>query len=154
MMMELAPLKSDSFTGSEFRGVGIDTSWTAGKPLVDPDFIFGPAGSFVPLDADGDGIVDSIQLDLSTLGIDSAQVAELARSVNPIATPSGKIFLGLRVIAHGGMVNVNESHPLLLGNILGDLSRHDPPYAALVEEASLRRRNFLPPRRGSNGFAR
>jgi len=120
----------------------------------------------VYVDADGDGIVDSVQVELvdkasdppdpTKLVIDSAQLAALKKMVNPPSNPNGKVFMGLRVVAHGGMVNVSHSQEWLIrkGLILGDpadftLPQDIPgwtPYDPANEEPMLRRRNGIPPR--------
>lgn len=118
-------------------------------------------------DADGDGIVDSLLVDGRTIGLSDAQLAELAARVNPASNLSGKISVALRVVPHGGMVNLNESHPALIQNVF-DLQSwpafgdppdvagnggfvHGPtqargPYSAVMEESLLRRRGNIPPR--------
>ncbi len=98
------------------------------------------------VDADGDGIVDAVEVDLAKVaGGNKRRLAGLARILNPASKPSGTVNLGLRVVSHNGMVNVNASHPLLISNVLGQLNNLDPPYSPTVEEPSLRRRHFLPP---------
>ncbi len=99
------------------------------------------------VDADGDGIVDAIEVDLAAAaGGNKRRLAGLARMLNPASKPNGTVKLGLRVVSHNGMVNVNASHPLLIGNVLGSTKNLDPPfYTPAIEEPSLRRRHFLPP---------
>ncbi len=118
---------------------GIDTSWPSGVPveLVNPnnssdrlaiypvdadgDGITDTLGSY-PIDTNGDGIIDTFEaanpIDLEELGYSEAQIAALSRQLNPPSNATGKVFLGMRVIAHGGMVNLNASHPTLIANVL------------------------------------
>lgn len=116
--------------------------------------------SIVVTDADGDGVVDSVQFDLSELGLPSQQAAALSSLVNPSSGTTGKTFVGLRVVPHGGMVNLNDSHMRLIETALkvpsligtpnfrfGPLQTDPAFYSPLQEESVLRRRGFLPPRR-------
>ena len=115
--------------------------------------------SIVVADADGDGIVDSVQFDLSELGLPSQQAAAMSTLVNPSSGTTGKTFVGLRVVPHGGMVNLNDSHMRLIETALkvpsligtpnfrfGPLQTDPAFYSPLQEESVLRRRGFLPPR--------
>ena len=153
---------------TDYLGLRVDTAWVSG---VDPhEYIVGenlynlPDHDFAvdypnltPVDADGDGVVDSMQVDMALLGFDGGQLAKLAKIVNPESNPQGKVYLALRVVPHGGMVNLAESHPSLIRNLITfqpddweipqlSASIDYVPYAPLVEEASLRRRFLLPPR--------
>ncbi len=115
-------------------------------------------GSGATVDSDGDGIADAVQVDLgaSGLGISRAQVALVSRVVNGPSLPwDSRPYVGVRVIAHGGMVNLSESHPSLIRTLFDDTqplanyhtpSRNQIPYSAHAEEASLRNRFFLLPR--------
>ncbi len=172
---DLEALQSQSFSGSKFKMgkqddpllVG-DDQWFRLNVLSKPgyDVLVGQKGvgdsngdglaetpdEFddnyrVLVDADGDGIVDAVEVDLSlAVGGNKRRLSGIARVLNPASKPSGTVKLGLRVVSHNGMVNVNASHPLLIGNVLGSLnSLFHPPYSPAVEEASLRRRHFLPP---------
>lgn len=125
----------------------------------------------IPVDADGDGITDTFESPVRDLGLFGYQVEALSGQLNPPSKPDGKVYLGLRVIAHGGMVNLNESHPNLIANVFdfyveGQLHpeyllsngndpdlfyfRHRPAsqqvaYSPWLEEPLLRRRGLLPP---------
>ncbi|UCE59603.1 MAG: hypothetical protein JSU63_19435 [Phycisphaerales bacterium] len=132
-----------------------------------------PLTDLVPIDADGDGIVDGLQVELMSDGpvganqvlVEGAQLDELRRALNPPSSPRGPVFLGLRVIAHGGMVDLGHSHESLIRGVLGvnpayeselddlDLQGGLPQlvkgfdgYDPAVEEPSLRRRSLVPPR--------
>jgi hypothetical protein len=115
------------------------------------------------LDADGDGIVDSIMVDASLLDFSDAQLAALSARLNPASNPTGRVYVGMRVLPHGGLVNLNASHPKLIENVLDvpDIRLpagpaygnfyHRPTlnqvsYSPLLEESSLRRRGLLAPR--------
>ncbi|MCH7886062.1 MAG: hypothetical protein IIC01_12555 [Planctomycetes bacterium] len=120
---------------------------------------------YTVVDADGDGIVDTVQVEASKLGMSPEQIAAISEAVNGSAETFGNVFVGLRVIPHGGMVNLNESHPNLIQSVLnlgwwpkaGDprdpnlgFFAHRPTqtqvaYATLTEEPVLRRRALLPP---------
>jgi hypothetical protein len=155
--------------------VGIDMTWQSGVRLAlgggpsDTAYPVDLLGEtiIVPVDADGDGIVDTIQFPFSALGFSDAQTAAVSSQLNPQSNPTGEVYLGLRIIAHGGLVNLNESHPNLIANVLdldyvSDLTslgndpaigyfRHRPtsqqvPYSPVLEEPILRRRGLLPPR--------
>ncbi len=126
-------------------------------------------------DADGDGIVDSLLVDAKSMGLSDTQLADLAARVNPASNLSGKISVALRVVPHGGMVDLNDAHPTLIQNVFDfpkdtdtgqvywptpnqpdsnpDLGgfRHSPTqdlvaYVPAIEEPLLRRRNNIPPR--------
>lgn len=145
---------------TDYSDYRIDT----GRPSGVPDVAALPE-EVTPVDADGDGICDALQVDLRRLGVSDAQIEALAVRVNIPSNPTGNVYLGLRVIPHGGLVNLNESHPNLIANVLdlfvADLFnagnaengffRHRPtleqtPYSPLQEEPILRRRGLLPPR--------
>ncbi len=106
------------------------------------------------IDADGDGIGDSFEFNVSEgLDLSEAQLKELAKALNPEGREDGDVFMGLRILPHGGMVNLNDAHPLLVQNIFPfDQVTHGPSqpdarfYSSQTEEPLLRRRNFLPPR--------
>jgi len=113
---------------------------------------YDPGSDLMYLDADGDGISDSVAVavDLPTVGISPSEYARLAEALNPPSNPSSFLDLGLRVIPNGGMANLNDSHP----NLIEGLMRRNAifliaadrrmPYSPLVEEAALRNRGFLP----------
>ncbi len=100
------------------------------------------------LDADGDGIVDSIQFELSKVvqGQQNSVLENMANVVNPASVPNGKVFIGVRIIDHSAMVNLNASHPLMIETVLGDNRKLDPPYSPFVEEPTLRNRFMIPPK--------
>ncbi len=118
------------------------------------------------VDADGDGIVDSLQVDAKLLDFSDAQLAALSARLNPPTNPTGKVFVGIRVIPNGGLVNLNASHPKLIENVLDvpplypSGQPRDPDYgyfyhrptqnqvaySPLLEESTLRRRELLAPR--------
>lgn len=159
---------------------GVDTLWQPGVPVVlegnpaaltidmDGD---GINDAIMPVDADGDGISDTLAYPLSDLGFTDTQIAAVSAQLNSPTNRTGEAYLGLRVIAHGGMVNLNESHPQLIANVfeIGTDDLTDPPnielgyflhrpssmcdldscpkYSSAVEEPLLRRRGLLPPRR-------
>ncbi|MFH1107590.1 MAG: hypothetical protein V1790_00105 [Planctomycetota bacterium] len=147
------------FAGPTYPGSEIDTKITPGTTPI-------PGEPVVFLDADGDGIADSLQVDARVLGFSDAQLAALSARLNPPTNPTGKVFVGIRVIPHGGLVNLNASHPKLIENVL-DVPPLYPPgtppnpaeygnfihrptkyqvaYSPLLEEPSLRRRGFLAP---------
>ncbi|MGB2987128.1 MAG: hypothetical protein WBE26_14745, partial [Phycisphaerae bacterium] len=97
----------------QLRVAGIDVTWPPGV-LRDLD-LGGTLLVILPVDADGDGITDTLAFPLTEHGGDlglgslTGQVEELARQLNPPSNPDGQVYLGLRVIAHGGLVNLNES---------------------------------------------
>lgn len=114
------------------------------------------------VDSDGDGMIDTRQYRLFPSQISGVQFSQLSTTVNDPANPDGRVYLGLRIVPHGAMVNLNDSHPLLLraalhviddsahealaiANTNRSLVRHGP-YSPSLEEGSLRRRGSLPPR--------
>lgn len=130
----------------------LDTTWRSGEPLHLPSF--GNVPPFTPVDADGDGIVDAVQTDFAALpGVKPSHVKKLAELLNPSSNPDGKVNLGLRVVPHGAMATLGESHPSIIAAVLGPQSvdtktyklRWQIPYSPVVEEPALRRRNFLAP---------
>ncbi len=119
------------------------------------------------LDADGDGIVDSLRFDVRDLGFSEAQISALSARLNPPSNPTGRVFLAMRVLPHGGLVNLNAAHPKLIENVLDGPPLYPPgvpvdptvygnfhhrptqnqvAYSPLQEERLLRRRGLLPPR--------
>ena len=112
------------------------------------------------VDADGDGIMDTRQFRLFPGDLPPEQLAILAAAVNAPTNPTGHVYLGLRMIPHGAMVNLNDSHPALIDAVMefgadswpplletnASDHRHGP-YSPALEEGSLRRRGgLLPPR--------
>jgi hypothetical protein len=170
---DIASLSRRPFTGPTPPGPGVNprdpmlevkTTWLNGVP---PHAAGLP--DFVPVDADGDGIVDSVQVELVDktpidpdtskektgrfVIIERAQLENLRKAVNPASNPAGKVFLGLRIVTHGGMVDLNHSDESLIRTTLSyptdKLRQTDAdfePYDPALEEPSLRRRNLLPPR--------
>ncbi len=118
------------------------------------------------VDADGDGIVDSVQVSAELLGLSEAQLSQLSVRLNPPSNPNGKVYVGLRIIPHTGLVNLNASHPKLiervfdmpywpasgalpdpnLGNFVHRPTQTQVGYPLSQDEASLRRRLMVPPR--------
>lgn len=139
---------------------GIDTSWTPGLPLcfdLDAD---GQADfNIIPLDADGDGIVDTLSSNGTAIGLSDVQRSELSALVNPAGLADPPVYMGLRIVSHGAMVDLNEAHPKLVQNILsgreGVTIDHRPSrplddgqgfYSPAVNEYLLRRRGGIMPR--------
>ncbi len=135
---------ANDFAGS--NDLRINTAWQSGVSVVN----YPP----MPVDADGDGIVDANQVNLDQLGFTRRQIDPLAKVLNPETNPTGSVYLGLRIVPHGGMVNLADAHPTLIRELFSmglneDLpqdNRFFEPYSPLMEEASLRRRGMLPPR--------
>jgi len=120
------------------------------------------------VDADGDGIPDSREFDLtapdSPLRLPPSLEYALRESLNPPEAISGGIWLSVRAIPHGGMVDINWSHPELVYAVFpkegGDFEvegtlrkawnedgRPYNMYRPETDEAALRHRGGLPPRR-------
>ncbi|MFQ5592509.1 MAG: hypothetical protein ACE5HE_15235, partial [Phycisphaerae bacterium] len=168
---DVGSLSRTSFPGAtRLRDpLGLPTDWPNGVAIVYP---LQPQDDIVPVDADGDGIVDSVQAELRStetppapppgagpgpqskwfMELDAAHLDKLRKTVNSRSNPTGKVFLGLRIVAHGGMVDLNHSHEALIRTALwyhgelkqtaGEFHAYDPT----LEEPLLRRRNLLPPR--------
>jgi hypothetical protein len=115
------------------------------------------------VDADGDGIVDSLLTEASRLGYTPEQIGQLSAAVNPASNPDGNVYVALRIVPHGGMVNLNDAHPRLIeaafdipdifmayninvGNYFYRPAQEQVFYSSLQEEPALRRRNIFPPR--------
>lgn len=160
----LRPARPDRFVGSDATMVPrVDASaanlptfmhpvnlrWRAGAPAPLSGVAFGYNLFFGPvLDADGDGVADSYAIPLTDVpGFQDEQIAQLKRVLNPASDPQGNLSVGLRVIAHGGLVNLAYSHPALVANVLGAVTPTSAnwPYNPSIEEPQLRRRNFLLP---------
>jgi hypothetical protein len=130
----------------------------------DSDCLVATCRGPIVVDADGDGIVDSVQVDAEILGLTPAQLAELSTRLNPASNPNGKVYVGLRIVPHGGLVNLNASHPRLIDKVFDFNSPVWPPnpadyggfrhrpwetqtgYSPAQDEPALRRRGLLPPR--------
>ncbi|MHC5112330.1 MAG: hypothetical protein ACYTHJ_20935, partial [Planctomycetota bacterium] len=109
------------------------------------------------VDSDGDAINDTRQYIVNPDDIAPDKYARISAAVNDPTNPQGRIYLGLRIIPHGAMANVNESHPTILRAALGydgewnaiDNTNEDPsrqgPYVHSIEEPQLRRRWLFPP---------
>lgn len=130
----------------------LDTNWRSGEPLH--PLSIGNVPPFTPVDADGDGIVDAVQTDFAALpAVKASHVKKLAELLNPSSNPDGIVNLGLRVVPHGAMATLGESHPSIIAAVLGPQSvdtktyrlRWQIPYSPVVEEPALRRRNILAP---------
>jgi len=170
-----------SYTSCEVVATGL--SFATGEPPISGDPggpgllpMFKTEGDYVaPVDVDGDGIRDSFQVNVKYLGLSEAQQRALAAAVNTPDQARREAFLGLRIVPHGGMVNLNDAHPRLIETVfdLGygfwpnpgdppdanlDYFVHAPTQATLVgrtmkqefyppafDEPALRRRGFLPP---------
>lgn len=97
------------------------------------------------IDADGDGIDDTIQLPIAVFGIVGDQANQIAAIVNDPDQIDPEAFMGLRIVDHNGMVNVNYSHPLLVETILGD------DYVTPFAQGSKRYFNWPPVRTNQYG---
>jgi len=112
-------------------------------------------------DADGDGVYDSWGANVLATK-PSAQWASTLNRLRASDATTNYVTVGVRVIAHGGMVDVNRGHPYVIGNALADVA--DPgiwanqyfggtfaiapndSYPPEIEERSLRHRFVLPSR--------
>lgn len=121
---------------------------------VYPNFeVQGPLGRRL-VDADGDGMNDTWEVDLASIGVSGDAIRELGRVVNPVDNPNGKVRVGLRIVPHGAFVDLNQSHPLMINNVFPASNnlwvasayneRKNFPYVADIEEPGLRHRGFLP----------
>ncbi|MGD2108015.1 MAG: hypothetical protein PVI86_01360, partial [Phycisphaerae bacterium] len=81
----------------------------------------------IPVDADGDGITDTFEAPVDDLENFGLQLDKLSAQLNPPSYPGGEVYLGLRVVPHGAMVNLNESHPNLIANVLNFYTDGNPP---------------------------
>lgn len=119
--------------------------------------VWTPDGMVDWVDSDGDGVNDARQFRLSALGIADEQVRELKRLVNDPINAAGEPGVGMTIVDHGAMVNLNVAHPLLINTLLADDYKTRPAvdragmlsreYSAAVEEPPLRRRGGLVPSR-------
>lgn len=147
----LVPQRNSEFPADRARP---NWDWEVGSIDIYQD---GPPDDDL-VDADGDGIADSVGVTLSLLDlIPSAQWDE---TVNRLRAPDGTtddITVGVRVVSHGGMVNPNYSHPLLVDEVWNDAlplqwdtsgNRSFVPgqYAPEIEEQALRHRSLMPSR--------
>ncbi len=73
----------------------------------------------IAVDADGDGIVDSFLSDAKDAGLSPDQIDKLSTQVNGPDSEETDVFVGLRTIPHGGMANLNASHPTIIEAALG-----------------------------------
>lgn len=89
----------------------------------------------VAVDADGDGIVDSFLSQASEAGLSADQIARLSVQVNGTGSEKTEVYVGLRGIAHGGMANLNASHPTIIEAALG-LDLFAPPYKLINADGS------------------
>ncbi len=103
-------------------------------------------------DADGDGVWDSYEHLLSRTRYSSEVRGDLGVELNADPTnSSGDIYYATRVIPHGAMVNINESHFELLNQVIhpNEIGLFSvapaPKFSPESEESSLRRRFLLPP---------
>ncbi len=170
-----------TYRGCEILASGF--SFSTGDPAISGDPGNGQLpyemfeGDYVaPVDVDGDGLRDSFQVNIKHLGFSREQQVALSVAVNEPGQVRDDVFLGLRVIPHGGMVNLNEAHPRLIETVFDlrfddwpqngnppdpalDFFVHTPTqtqsdssfvpqvfYPPALDEAPLRRRGFLPPR--------
>ncbi len=110
------------------------------------------------VDADGDGVPDSREFDLTTNGspivIPPAAREMLLERLNDPDAGTNRLLLSVRMVPHGGMVDLNWAHPELVYAVFpdeaADLRQYGigGPYPPEVEEATLRNRGgSLPPRR-------
>ena len=148
---------------SLFTSVAEDFSFDRLR-LVDARYRDDGEAQGAAVDADGDGIVDSRQFDVEMLGLTAQQRAAISRIVNPPDNQDAGVYLSLRTVSHGGMVNLNHAHPLLIQELLDPFDQYVPTgrivdpwvpnqrqnqqrYVADREEPSLRYRGgLLPPR--------
>ena len=121
-------------------------------PTSVPDLTL-DADAWGRVDADGDGVVDARQYDASLMGYTPSQVRELSKAVNPSTNPTGEVYIGLRIIPHGAMVDLDDAHPRMIDEVMDPDRGIVPvntighrPYSPVIEESSLRRRFLLPPR--------
>ncbi len=120
----------------------------------------GKAGARQAVDTDGDGINDARQFNLKWLGLAEAQLKRVLAMVNDPLGIERKAYIGIRVVDHGGMVNMSDGHATLVQAILSDrvdefkpreelagvMKEWKPPYEPQIEEPLLRRRHFIAPR--------
>jgi hypothetical protein len=114
------------------------------------------------VDADGDGIADSRPFDLTTNGTPVTLPPDLrdalVKQLNDPAAAGGGVYVSVRLVPHGGMVDLNWSHPELVYAVMPELSgalsaawdagnRPDDAYRPEIEEAALRHRGGLPQRK-------
>ncbi len=145
------------------------TNWLGAANYI--EFMMPPPVNL--FDADGDGVVDSVEVVLDASNPIAAEAGGLIPPAQQLAVveqlrasdaplDDNRLRLSLRVISHGSMVNATCTHPLLLNNVVNDFI--DPPWQAAafnvgtylwyapgsyrpeIEERALRYRNILPAR--------
>ena len=99
-----------------------------GYSLID---VLTPSGTEIPgepvfVDADGDGISDALRVEARDLGISEDALASLSTQVSPRSKPGGMVYAGLRIVPHGGMVNLNASHPKLIDTVFAGTCGANP----------------------------
>lgn len=136
-----------------------------GAQNASPEYLLTTQERVLPADADGDGVVDSLAVDVRTLGLFSdSQMALIAPALNAESNPNGSVHLATRILPHGGLVDLNQAHPTMIQTALNldslfGVDPVDPPgtiyhrptmdhvgYAPSLEEVAIRRRNSLPAR--------
>lgn len=156
---DLKALRSDPTAGMIYGNKRrIDTS-VGNLSVLDtyrlPDGSTDPDAPLV-IDADGDGLVDSILVDVMEIGVSPRDAQVLARVVNPPTSPGNRALVGLRIVPHGGMVNLAEGHPNLISAIFPGYpspwfakfwSERSGAYNPMIEERALRNRGGVLPAR-------
>ncbi len=89
----------------------------------------------VAVDADGDGIVDSFLSNATEVGLSPDQITQLSNQVNGPGSEETDVFVGLRTIPHGGMANLNESHPTIIEAVFG-LNNFIPPQKLIAADGT------------------
>lgn len=115
-------------------------------------------GEYFRRDADGDGVWDAYQYELTAERLSSSISGDLRDGLRGAdheeitADDVARLFYALRIVPHGAMVNLNQSHATLVENLFSFTTDQTAwtslqgGYAAESEEKSLRRRFLLPPR--------
>lgn len=139
-------------------------------PRSVPAFMADPLAKRVspgmPVDANGDGIFDARQFDLSWLGLAEGMLGPVRAAVNDPLHSLGGAYLSLQVVDHGAMVNLNYGHDTLVKTVLADTFNDDGTpkdkrdykwqprydkypaglYVPALEEPILRHRGWIVPR--------